>query len=1135
MGSSTNVNTAGISANTTNTTTTAIVSSPPSSYGRASPALGTRPVPGRTGVTRERVNSTGSEGVMTAGLFRQAARRSNTNLVEEAGPASPRSSVTGIRDREKRGPPTRSWDVRDKDGDQSSGSERVSAPVRGGGATSDRSALGVGGKPRTLGRSSSAMPSVGGESSPESPSPFAAALSKLGEEDPLTRSGYEGGGARLDYARYGVRSEGAVRSVSAAAVPVSRPTQPRPSIHGINVRPEMRGVNARPMPQSASASPQSAISRPSPPGPQSSIPRPGPQGINSSRPGPQSATSQRPGPQSANSVPAPQRPGPQSAHSRPSLPNARSSSPTKPRQSAPTAMGRSPPIRTTIPTKTNDGPSIKPRATSPVRMMSSRPPSPARSTRSNRSVPGSPTRSIASSPTKSIMSKSTMASSPTKSAPGLPIKSSMRRPSVDTTGPSGGHSRYASVDTYRAKSPSADMYRAKSPSVDMTRAKSPAPSHMSRAKSPAPSNLSRSGAKSPGPGSGPAPRTGYVPPPRQSSLARPMDLVDSDEDESEDPEVESEEELGYGSRPGEKKVTESDVGVLRGRGSGSSSSPFASRQGSSTGHDGLTRERTITQRTAGSGRGSPSRDDDRPPKPPPKVGVSLFDRPVPPSSVSSLSSSPFDKFGTPPSSGTPPSRGRASHSTSAISAAATARNSAAIAEANRRLGVHSRGASSTSTTPGRSSHIRSPAEATDTDEDEDDKSETDSEDNAPLSSIVPPRRPGSAASNAPPMVRSFGRAQKPLVDLSSGPNGPPPPRPPRRVPGVGVTRNSSLRGSRSVEDLGRMTMAPGSAIVGATGRPGPRPFATSPPSSTGDSNSSKAPVTPRDGSEAGGRRVVGASSLGPAGDEARRKERRRSEAKASVELGNVINGPGVMDDDDEDGEHMSAQMHGGMGMMGWGQQGLYPQMTGYQGFPVSQSMPSFPGQFPTSQSMPFIPPPPPPGASEQYVAAHQQAMMMAKQAYLSAVAQQAMMFATEQWERSSNAGGSVYGGSQMGGGGGGMMGMPMMGMYANSAYASSMYEGSVIGGGGGGGWGSASAYGGGARSVYGGGGAGAKSEYGGGMKSSPTKSNAGGPGRSRLRAQTATAEVPPLANRGNPVPPSTWTTRRKASPPGRYQ
>ncbi|KAG8679249.1 hypothetical protein FRC08_017104 [Ceratobasidium sp. 394] len=353
------------------------------------------------------------------------------------------------------------------------------------------------------------------------------------------------------------------------------------------------------------------------------------------------------------------------------------------------------------------------------------------------------------------------------------------------------------------------------------------------------------------------------------------------------------------------------------------------------------------------------------------------------------------------------------------------------------------------------------------------------------------------------MARSLARTQKPLVDLS-GPNGAPPPRPPRRVPGVGVTRNSSLRGSRSVEDLGRMTMAPGS-VVGV--RPGPRPFVASPPSSTGDSSSGKAPLTPRDGSEAGGRRI--GSALGPAGEEARRKERRRGEAKASVELGNVINGPGPLDD--EDGDMAHPQM-GGMGMMGWGQPGLFPQMTGFQSMP-------FGGSFPASQSMPFIPPPPPPGASEQYVVAHQQAMMMAKQAYLSTVAQQAMAFATEQWERSSNAGGSVYGGSQMGG----MMGMPMMGMYANSAYAASAYEGSVSGG-----WGSASAYGGG-RSVYGGG-AGAKSEYGGGMRGSPTKSAVRGPGQSRLRAQTATADMPAPSNRGNPVPPSTWTTRRKGGP-----
>ncbi|KAG8686744.1 hypothetical protein FRC08_012341, partial [Ceratobasidium sp. 394] len=198
-------------------------------------------------------------------------------------------------------------------------------------------------------------------------------------------------------------------------------------------------------------------------------------------------------------------------------------------------MGRSP-VRTTIPTKTNDGPSIKPRASSPVKM-SGRPPSPAVSTKSNRSarsIPGSPTRPVPGSPTKTIS--------------GSPIKSSLRRPSVDTT--TSGHSRYASVDTYRAKSPSADMHRAKSPSVDVSRAKSPAPSV------PRTTDLSR--AKSPGPAISTS-RTGYVPPPRQSSLARAGMDLDSDEDESE-PEAESEDD-GFGTRPVEKKVAEEKARV----------------------------------------------------------------------------------------------------------------------------------------------------------------------------------------------------------------------------------------------------------------------------------------------------------------------------------------------------------------------------------------------------------------------------------------------------------------------------------------------------------------------------------------------------------------------------------------------
>ncbi|CAE7228028.1 unnamed protein product [Rhizoctonia solani] len=381
------------------------------------------------------------------------------------------------------------------------------------------------------------------------------------------------------------------------------------------------------------------------------------------------------------------------------------------------------------------------------------------------------------------------------------------------------------------------------------------------------------------------------------------------------------------------------------------------------------------------------------------------------------------------------------------------------------------------------------AAGTDTDEDEEESDES-SEDDVPLNTLAPVKRPGSAASTAasvrpgprPSAPLPQTRATAPLISIPGVTS--PPPRPPRnnRVPGVGVTRNSSLRGSRSVEDLGRKPVAV---------RPGPRPFAASPPSSTGDSSSGKAPLTPRDGSEAGRGRS----------DEARRRERRRSEAKKSVELANVINGPGPVPDDDEDHSQLGHAMMG----MGWNQSGFFAPP-----FSTSQSMPFLHPQLTGGQPMPmgFMPPPPPLGASEAYLQAHHQAMMIAKQTYLSAVAQQAMAAATEQWERSSNMGGSVYGGSQMSMN----MMMPMMSMYAGSSYAASAYEGSAAG------WGSASAYGGGSRSVYGGRNefSGARSEFGGGMR--------GKPGQARPRGKTQTGGSD---GRREPVPPSTWTTRRK--------
>ncbi|CAE6458642.1 unnamed protein product [Rhizoctonia solani] len=1111
-----------------------------------------RPVPGRsTPTTRERVNSTSSEGVMTAGLFRQAARRSSTNLVEEA--AEPIRSR--MRDLDKRGPPTaRTWTD-----DTSSGSDRATAGPRK--SAPDNSSRKTTLENKSQPRKSTPAPSSGrnapvpqkslADSDEEPTSPFAGRLGESGRTSPFTTRSESGHAPRdfshiprVDYSMYGARSDGGIRGGSKLASSTTSTSQSRVS-----------------SPASPTKSILSSHTLTTSPGTfPSNLPS-----ITSTRPGPQGYTSSR--------STSPTKPRPSSPVKRTTPP-----SPTKPRLSAPTATR--PPVRTTVPTKTNDGPSIKPgsvrgnkRQGSGSSQASSGQSGYQASGQSGYQGLGHGRRPSASESMRSVS---------------VDAFSHSRQPSTDTLsqlrGDTFSHARQQSTDTLsqqQTRRPSVDVLshtRRPSGFEVISRPKSPGPSAAvelrptqhtkttdqlrqeaieamrGAAKSPAPSFASRlNDALGPSQVSSWAqdtqaslrthdtqassrtqdaqpssraqdtqatPRKNYVPPPRQSSLAAGA-LVDSDSDESPE-EVESESEgLGFGKSAG--------VGAMRGRhghgketrpgiGNGLGGSPpgRVDRSAANTANQttanavnrsprsqthhshsnsedqpGLTRERTITQRDA-----------------PPKIGVSLFDSPVSP-------------------------RARASHSTSAISAAATARNSAALADTNRaNVGQGSRPnappegkrANVTTTRPGAKkhtrgssfgagsvSHVRAPAVATDTDEDEEDESEESSEDDAPLSSLAPAKRPGSAASTAasvrpgPRPSAPQPRATAPLINIPGVTA--PPPRPPRinRVPGVGVTRNSSLRGSRSVEDLGRKPVGPP--------RPGPRPFITSPPSSTGDSSSGKAPLTPRDGSEAGRGRS----------DEARRKERRRSEAKKSVELGNVINGPGPFpDDEDEDAISMGhSQMGHTMGMMGmgWNQSGFFPPggaaFGGPPGFPTSQSMPFLHPQM-TGQPMPmpFMPAPPPPGANEAYLQAHQQAMIIAKQTYLQAVAQQAMAAATEQWERSSNMGGSVYGGSQssmnMG-----MMGMPMMGMYAGSSYAASAYEGSVAG------WGSASAYGGpsGPRSVYGGGGA--RSEFGGGIRSKPA-------GQNRARGKTQTGGSDAQAARRDPVPPSTWATRRKA-------
>ncbi|KAH8094697.1 hypothetical protein BXZ70DRAFT_354120 [Cristinia sonorae] len=303
-------------------------------------------------------------------------------------------------------------------------------------------------------------------------------------------------------------------------------------------------------------------------------------------------------------------------------------------------------------------------------------------------------------------------------------------------------------------------------------------------------------------------------------------------------------------------------------------------------------------------------------------------------------------------------------------------------------------------------------------------------------------------------------------------------------------------------------------------------------SSTGDSSSGRTPLTPRDGSEIGFSGRGGDSDLGysagrfkekerwggsgagvpssaqseaainrkrghrksasvsfdepekgrlreiegapkVSGEDERRRERRRSEAKAAIELGNVMNGRGPLADDDDDDlplNSMNPRMGGNM---------MNPMLNLTPPSPMPWGAPNMMAGGMSPMGM-F--PPPPPNADPAFLVAHQQAMMVAKQAYQMAVAQQAMAQANEEWERGSNAtsafggGASVYGGMNMGMGMGGSMGMnpmgqamfPPYGMWPNPMMfpptAQSMYAGSVagsdIGGSTSAAWGTRSAYGG---------------------------------------------------------------------------
>ncbi|TRM66242.1 hypothetical protein BD626DRAFT_628194 [Schizophyllum amplum] len=252
---------------------------------------------------------------------------------------------------------------------------------------------------------------------------------------------------------------------------------------------------------------------------------------------------------------------------------------------------------------------------------------------------------------------------------------------------------------------------------------------------------------------------------------------------------------------------------------------------------------------------------------------------------------------------------------------------------------------------------------------------------------------------------------------------------------------------RSTSLTPMMAMPPSSTLVSFPPR---KPFANStrtdsPASSTGDSSSGMAPVTPRDGSDVsavtsssnkpgsgwgsgvsglgmgtvkgkhrksrsvsfeGDIQDRGEELLGSKTDEQRRKERRRNEAKAAIELGNVINGRGPVLPDEENTQVPNFDPRMSMMnpmMMNMPMQFPTPTGGGWNMWPQTGQMLN-PQQF----MMPV------PSDPAMY-AAHQQAMMYAKHAYQMAAAQQAMAAAADEWERNSNtsafgSGGSVAGG-----------------------------------------------------------------------------------------------------------------------------
>ncbi|KAH7104966.1 hypothetical protein BKA62DRAFT_767230 [Auriculariales sp. MPI-PUGE-AT-0066] len=402
---------------------------------------------------------------------------------------------------------------------------------------------------------------------------------------------------------------------------------------------------------------------------------------------------------------------------------------------------------------------------------------------------------------------------------------------------------------------------------------------------------------------------------------------------------------------------------------------------------------------------------------------------------------------------------------------------------------------------------------------------------SPLPSPLPTSSPATALGDRPPQpVLDNARAADVFVHLDLAEFIDPGPSASAPRPASGILKAPSPHfatsnpGSRS-NSPSRLSGSPNSSAFLSPSSNPPRPLFTrnqSPASSTG-SSSSRAPPTPGDSDLSSAGRYSGTNSVvtdasgeslpkprrldahgrrvsvtfeepekvvrgrpganvpsmpSPKKSEAKRatnvneedarKERRRSEAMAAIELGNAIHGPPPVLDDDN-----GLDMSNGLGAMPVNfnpalfQPGAFG-MPGQMFTPGVQMPPGFMLQTPPVMQ-------PQPGQMDPaFFAAHQQAMMAAKQAYQIAVAQQALAAAGDEWERSSNAGSwkgsmpsmgmSMPGmGMQMPGMGmPGMQMMPMMypGMPMMPAAPSSMYGGSTGSGGRPGMWGGSS-------SVYG--------------------------------------------------------------------